>query len=217
MSKERKERKREQRREQILDAAQRLIAADGYDNVTMQEIADAVDISKGSLYLNFRDKDDITDVLVGRALDELDLIVEEELGVAGLALEKLERLAHAYWRFFMEKPDSFPNLSIISHIAARLEDRGKSSALAERLKRLESILGRTLEEGVREGSIRDSLSIPLLVGLIPILVNTFMEKLATLPRTPNPILGFGSEDLIREFFDILLFYIKGAEIEKTAV
>jgi len=207
---QRKQREREQRREQILSATQRLIAAESYDNVTMQDIADAVEVSKGSLYLLFQDKDDIVAALVNRSLDALDLIIAEELRPEGSAPERLARLARAYWRFYIEKPELFPNLSLISGLMARRDSFAPSMVIATRLNKLESILRRVIEEGIEEGTIRGGLDVPLLVGLMTVLVNSFLEKLAKLPRTPGPVLGYGAEDLIQEFFDILLFYIKGA-------
>ncbi len=207
---DRKRRERERRREDILDSARRLISAAGYDNVTMQDIADAVELSKGSLYLTFKDKDDIVAALVGRSLDELDRIIAEELGAAGTAIEKLERLARAYWRFHVEKPEHFPSLTLVSRIASKAGSRGPAGEIAGRLMKLESILTRTFEEGIEEGSIRRGIDVPRLVGLVTVLVNSFLEKLAELPRAPGPLLGFGSDELIKQFFDILIFYVKEA-------
>lgn len=209
-NRERKQREHEQRREDILNAMQRLIASEGYENVRMQDVADAVEISKGSLYLNFKDKDDIVSALVLRSFDALDRIIAEEMAIAGTATEKLERLGNAYWRFLAEKPEIFPNFSLISRLATNAKKHSESNGIANRLKNLESLLKRTIQEGIEEGSIRSSINPPLLVALIPVLVNSFMEKLAELPRKAGPILGYGPQELIKEFFDILLFYMQGA-------
>ena len=55
-TKERKEREREQRRELILNAAVELIAKNGFDKTTMEDIAQKAEFSKGTLYLYFSDK-----------------------------------------------------------------------------------------------------------------------------------------------------------------
>ncbi len=55
--KELKEREKEQRREYIIDAAEKLFFSKGYDNVSMNDIADAVEMNKATLYLYFENKD----------------------------------------------------------------------------------------------------------------------------------------------------------------
>ena len=53
----RRERERTARREAILDAAQELIASEGYYGVRMDAVTDAAELSKGTLYLYFENKD----------------------------------------------------------------------------------------------------------------------------------------------------------------
>ena len=48
---------RKGRREQLLQAGERLFAAHGYRGVTIAEVADAVGVSTGSFYNHFPDKD----------------------------------------------------------------------------------------------------------------------------------------------------------------
>ncbi|MDD4052637.1 MAG: TetR/AcrR family transcriptional regulator [candidate division Zixibacteria bacterium] len=58
--------KKNQRKEAILDAFQTLIGRYGVDKTTMQEIADSVGISVGTLYNEFADKEALIDALVNR-------------------------------------------------------------------------------------------------------------------------------------------------------
>jgi AcrR family transcriptional regulator len=54
-----RERKKAQLRQAILDAAQRLFEARGYEQVTVAEIADAADVSVKTLFTYFRSKEDL--------------------------------------------------------------------------------------------------------------------------------------------------------------
>ena len=54
---DRRQREREQRRQQILRSARDIILEQGYDQTSMQEIADHAELSKGTLYLYFDNKD----------------------------------------------------------------------------------------------------------------------------------------------------------------
>ena len=75
---ERREREREEVRKKILDAARELFEREGYDNVTMRRIADAIEYSPTTIYLHFEDKDDLVRALChedfGRLLEALSLI-----------------------------------------------------------------------------------------------------------------------------------------------
>ncbi|MFQ6604520.1 MAG: TetR/AcrR family transcriptional regulator [Fidelibacterota bacterium] len=56
---ERKEREKEQRRQSILSAAETLFARNGLHNTNMDDVAAEAEISKGTIYLYFKNKDDL--------------------------------------------------------------------------------------------------------------------------------------------------------------
>lgn len=56
----------DERRERVLDAAQKLFLKFGYDKTTVSDIAEEAGISKGAIYLHFRSKDAMMDALVLR-------------------------------------------------------------------------------------------------------------------------------------------------------
>ena len=47
------------RRDEILEAAERIFVAEGYEGATIRKIADEVGVSSTALYMHFRDKDEI--------------------------------------------------------------------------------------------------------------------------------------------------------------
>lgn len=77
MSLQKRELVAQKRRTQILEAALKLFIEKGYDEATIQEVAEAADISKGLIYQHFGSKTDILD-----AFEELlDLCRSEVLGM----------------------------------------------------------------------------------------------------------------------------------------
>src|SRR6476620_10199517 len=57
------------RREQLLDAAQRVLLARGLRSATAAEVADAAGVAKGTMYLYYESKDDLLAGLRSRYLD----------------------------------------------------------------------------------------------------------------------------------------------------
>lgn len=68
------------RRERILDAAEALILAHGFDAVTVATIAAQSGIGKGAVYLEFTDKREILDDLLRRAVNRVRTRIQQEVG-----------------------------------------------------------------------------------------------------------------------------------------
>jgi AcrR family transcriptional regulator len=103
---ERREREKEEIRKKILDAARELFEAEGYDNVTMRRIAEAIEYSPTTIYLHFEDKDDLVRALChedfGRLLEALSL-----LPPAADPVEAIRQLGRAYVGFALNNPNHF--------------------------------------------------------------------------------------------------------------
>ena len=73
----------EARRNQILDATFRCLARQGYSRMTMRGIADEAEISVGTLYLYFKDKDEMVRALSERSRIETDEGLEQNFAGRG--------------------------------------------------------------------------------------------------------------------------------------
>jgi AcrR family transcriptional regulator len=80
------------RKEQILDAALNLFYERGYDATSIQDIADAVGLLKGSLYYHIPSKESVLFEIVRRAHDDLLALTDEALNTDAPALERLRTL-----------------------------------------------------------------------------------------------------------------------------
>lgn len=61
----------EERKNEILDAAEELFAAKGFDGTSTADILDKVGIARGTLYYHFRSKEDILDAVVARMATQM--------------------------------------------------------------------------------------------------------------------------------------------------
>lgn len=60
-----------ERRNEILDVAERLFCTNGYDNTSTNDILAEIGIARGTLYYHFKNKEDILDAMIDRILDEI--------------------------------------------------------------------------------------------------------------------------------------------------
>lgn len=66
----RRERERQRHRDEILDAAERLLLQRGVEGTTMEDIARESEFAVGSLYKHFRSKDELVEALVLKHAEE---------------------------------------------------------------------------------------------------------------------------------------------------
>lgn len=93
---ERKEREKRERKEQILEAARKLFQERGFLNVTMSDIAESAELSIGTLYLYFKNKDDIYAGLACLGCQKFDNLLDN-------ALHKKKKLTHRELVSFIER------------------------------------------------------------------------------------------------------------------
>src|SRR5512137_2533599 len=80
------------KRKEILDAAQRLIYAQGFEQMSVQDILDELNISKGAFYHYFNSKVSLLDGLMDRMMDEAELVLRPIVEAKDLpAIDKLRR------------------------------------------------------------------------------------------------------------------------------
>lgn len=102
---DRKEREKEQRRNDILGAAEKLFFSRGYDNVSMDDIAKEVELNKATLYLYFKNKEALFFTIVLRGVVILNNLLKENVTKAGTGPEKLWEVGHSYFSFVKRYPD----------------------------------------------------------------------------------------------------------------
>lgn len=96
---ERKEREKQRRREEILDAAEKVFFSRGIENATMDDVAEEAELSKGTLYLYFKSKEDIHWGITHRGIKGLLIKMEKLIDHKKNAIENLLIIAEAFIKF----------------------------------------------------------------------------------------------------------------------
>jgi AcrR family transcriptional regulator len=95
----------ERRRAEILDSAAKLFADKGYAHADTQELADGLELSKGTIFRYFPTKRELFMASLERALQKLGQCVDSAADAAVDPLEKLLAAMTAYLRYFDEHPE----------------------------------------------------------------------------------------------------------------
>lgn len=115
--KERKERQKTEMRESILLAALRLFSDYGFENVTMRNIADKIEYSAGTIYLYFKDKDEIFFELHKMGFDQF---YKKQLEIQSIRdpLKRITEHGLIYIQFAVDHP-LYYDLMFISRVPVR--------------------------------------------------------------------------------------------------
>ena len=142
------------RRNELTRQAARLFAEQGYHGTSMEDLASAMGVQKGSLYAHVRSKEDLLDEIARDgaaafhgALDEID----ERLP----AVEKLRLALRAHLRVVAEQLDV---ATVFVREWRYLEGERRQQFLAER-RRYEERIRALFREGVEQSELRTDLDV----------------------------------------------------------
>lgn len=144
---ERKEKHKEDLKKDILIAAKELFTEKGFEATSIRAIAEKIEYSPATIYLYFKDKNEIVHAL---HRDGFQLLVKylETLNVVSHPLERLKGMGRAYIQFAMQNPDIYQLLFImkepLKHVANCYEEWDEGD-------RAFDILLRTVEDCQKEG------------------------------------------------------------------
>jgi AcrR family transcriptional regulator len=109
---ERKEREKAEMRRKIVDVAVRMFVEQGYEKVSIRNIADKIEYSPATIYLYYKDKDQLLYDVQTEAFDSLYKAFAEQV-TSSDPFERLEQLAYAYLDFAWKNPELYDLMFII--------------------------------------------------------------------------------------------------------
>jgi len=164
---ERKTREKEQRRGAIVKAAKRLIARHGVEGTSMNQLAEATELNKATLYLYYKDKDDLVDAIVyeGLALLEQEHRKSERRNASGLA--NVLGLVSSTFAFYKRYPVYFYTLNhqerrkATVRVGTPFAEKGNEVAL-----RIFERLAAAVRRGIEDGSVRKGIDVDAFLVLL---------------------------------------------------
>lgn len=157
--KERREREKELRRNAIIDAAEKVFFSSGIDRATMDQVAEEAELSKGTLYLYFKSKEDLYLAIINRGGAILKLLFQNAVAAAPDGLQKVQAIGQAYCEFCASYPHYFNAMLYFESYPIDLEvdENSFASACWQQNDEIFQILIEALRQGLRDGSIRSDI------------------------------------------------------------
>jgi AcrR family transcriptional regulator len=161
------------RREAFIDAAQRLMQSKGFDQVSIQDLLDELDASRGAFYHYFDSKQALLEAVVDRIVDAAMLVVYPVIEDPGLtAIAKLERVFSVIGAWKTERKALMLALLQVWMSDDNAIVREKIRRLS--VERLTPVLTPIIEQGVTEGTF-DSQSPAETARVLIVLLQGFQE------------------------------------------
>lgn len=167
------------KRNEILDAAQRLVYTKGFDQMSIQDILDELQISKGAFYHYFSSKGDLLEALIERMRQEVEPVILPIVNDPDLPpLDKIHRFFDATARWKTARKDYLLSLLRIWYADENAIVRQKATANV--YKWFTPLLAGVVRQGAQEGVLATTFpdqAAEIILAMLQSLGDTFKDLL----------------------------------------
>lgn len=153
------EKKRSDKRESILDGALKAFAKKGFYNTKVSEIASEAGVADGTIYLYFKNKDDL---LISLFEDRMEWIINrlnaELASVEGDAIAKFRHMVKIHCELAVDNPDLAEFITVELRQSSKFVKEYNNPKFGDYLKILQGLV----DEGQKTGVMRDDVDVRLV-------------------------------------------------------
>jgi TetR/AcrR family fatty acid metabolism transcriptional regulator len=160
----------------ILEAAVKVFARHGFRQATISQVAREAGVADGTIYLYFKNKDDILVQFFEYKARQVFGCFRQEVDRAGNSVEKLRNLVRVHLAEFQRDPDMAVVYQVETHQSRRLVE----AQIRDMAKTYLDIVAEIVEQGQSEGSIRRDLYLGLvkrfILGAVEEVISTWLHS-----------------------------------------
>ncbi|MDF1593162.1 MAG: TetR/AcrR family transcriptional regulator [Desulfobacterales bacterium] len=160
----------------ILEAAIKIFAVQGFFQSTISQIAKEAGVADGTIYLYFKNKDDILVNFFSYKAKQIFDRFREDVKGADNALDKLRKLIFRHLDEFQRDR----NMAVVYQVEIHQNSRLVEKQIKEMSKMYLNIVTEIVEQGQQEGTIRKELYVGLvkryILGAIDEVINTWLHS-----------------------------------------
>ncbi len=204
--KERREREKLQRHNDILDAAEKVFFEKGYNAAKMDDVAEAAELSKGTLYLYFKNKEELYFGLTYRALMNLRNRFHSVVHGEGAGMEKVVNIGHAFHAYSQEEPDYYKTIAQFEMAQMNATEEGERvmQSCHEAGKEVMELVAAAIMQGIEDGTIRNDVDPIKTAFLLQGLSNGVIQLMAREGKHIEKLEGFDVEELRDDFINMMI-------------
>ncbi len=203
------------KRRRILEATLKLFHQKGYSPVTLEEIAHEAGLAKGTLYLYFRDKEDLFASAVRHVLQVNEEALLAATTEGGDPFQILEKAALAHLETYTRNRDFFGLFFILTNPSLVSNREELFRQVVRSQGKLLNRLAGVLSEAQRRGLIRPGFDPRELASLFGGMVNSAVHRLHRLGYPP-PTGTAGTLDIPRTVHGIIEVFCNGVAVKPAA-
>ena len=161
---------------QILEAAVKVFARQGFHQSTVAQIAKEAGVADGTIYLYFKNKDDILVQFFSFRAKQVFERFREAVDGAQNSRDKLRNLVHRHLAEFQRDRDGAVVYQVETHQNSRLAE----AQIREMSQMYRDLISEIVEQGQQEGTIRKDLYVGLvkrfIIGGVDEVINTWLHS-----------------------------------------
>ena len=159
----------------ILDAAVKVFAEQGFFQSTVSQIAKVAGVADGTIYLYFKNKEDILVQFFSYKARQAFARFREEVDRANTSVDKLRNLIRRH----LEEFQNDRNMAMVYRVETHQNSRLAEEQIKEMSKMYLDIISEIVEQGQEEGTIRKDLYLGLvkrfILGAVDEVINTWLN------------------------------------------
>jgi AcrR family transcriptional regulator len=200
----RKEKQKQEIRQLILEASMKLFVEEGFSHVSVRKIAEQIQYSPTTLYLYFKDKNEILFHCCESGFEKM-LEQNKSLALIGNPLERLHQMGVNYLNFGLSNPEYYDLMFIQDAPMARINELGEGwSSGDQALEFLKIIIKEAMDKDLLIPAKVESVALAVW-GMVHGLVS-----LATKQRLDKLVSSHEMEQTMQDSLDWLLKTMKKA-------
>ncbi len=212
---ERMKRRKKERRNEIMDIAEKMIARKGVQGMTMKEVAEEADVAIGTLYVYFKNKNSLCAAVNARINKQMRVIMEEKSASCSNACKKIRVTMDVIFEFREQYPDkwsAFKELLLLRYDTGNIKcicsnngsnpdindfqdisDENIMDLLMED-KKMSQLMKDIYKQGIQEGCVRSE------IDLLPTIIFMRMSLFTALEPLPYAQRMLEAENIDPEHF-----------------
>lgn len=202
---ERREREKQQRRNDILDAAENVFFEKGLKNATMDEVAEDAELSKGTLYLYFKNKEELYLGITERALTVLKQMFQQAVNGKNTGIEKVRAIGEAYLEYSRKYANYF---KMVLYYEMAQTDLEMEQDIQDRCHQLGQqtleILSQAIIFGIEDSSIRDNVDPIKTAFMLQGMTSGMIQLISREEDHIKNLEKFEPDELMTYFFDFII-------------